>query len=192
VAWDPSTFIADANRASVPRLLIQTQHALALSQESLGEVMGVSRRTVWRWQSGQAFPIAVHLHALARKTYAVDRDLAARLADARNATLESLGLVAPAKTSTRVPSTDDALRTRLLVDAIVCAAAEALDASPGAVRRALHAAFVRARQTGLALDAIEQGLAPANPRAKPARRTREAAPKASAPPAAGPRRARGR
>jgi hypothetical protein len=49
---------------------------------------------------------------------------------------------------------------RLLADAVVCAAAEALDVSPRVIRSVLHTAFVRASETGLSVDAIANALAP--------------------------------
>jgi MoxR-like ATPase len=52
------------------------------------------------------------------------------------------------------------VKTRLFVDAIVCAAAEALDASPRAVRGALLAAFACAREAGLPVETVEKALAP--------------------------------
>jgi hypothetical protein len=52
------------------------------------------------------------------------------------------------------------MQARLLVDAIVCAAAEALDVPPKSVRGVLHAAFARAKETGLPVDVIEKVLAP--------------------------------
>jgi hypothetical protein len=48
----------------------------------------------------------------------------------------------------------------VLVDAVVCAAAEAMSLSPQAVRPAVLAAFARARDAGLTLDAVVEVLAP--------------------------------
>jgi len=48
----------------------------------------------------------------------------------------------------------------LLVDAVVCAAAEAMSLSPQAIRPAVLAAFTRARDAGLTLDAVVAVLAP--------------------------------
>jgi hypothetical protein len=50
------------------------------------------------------------------------------------------------------PSTDE------IVDAVVCAAAEAMDLMPREVRPALLAAFARARRLGLGFEAIEKRL----------------------------------
>ena len=47
-----------------------------------------------------------------------------------------------------------------MVDVVVCAAAEALDVSPRAVRPALLAAFQRAREAGLTLEQVEKALSP--------------------------------
>jgi hypothetical protein len=101
--------------------------------------------------------VASDLQALARSVYPHDAALASEIAAHSGATLESLGLVAATPAA---PAFDDR-QTRLFVDAVVCAAAEALDVSPRAVRGVLHAAFARARETGLSIDVLERALAPA-------------------------------
>jgi hypothetical protein len=151
-------------------LLFDAQRALKLNQEGLGKLLGgVSRRTVWRYQGGRSSPQPHHFHALARHVFPTDKALAEQLAAVGGATLETLGLVVPAPAPAKVapsaplppaPTPIDPMRSRLLVDAVVCAAAEALDVSPRSVRGALYAAFARAKETGLSIDAIEASLAP--------------------------------
>jgi len=51
----------------------------------------------------------------------------------------------------------------VLVDSVVCAAAEAMSLSPQAIRPAVLAAFARARDAGLSLDAVVDVLAPPPP-----------------------------
>ena len=46
------------------------------------------------------------------------------------------------------------------MDAMLCAAAEASDASPKALRPVLHVAFKRARELGLSVEDVEAALAP--------------------------------
>jgi hypothetical protein len=151
-------------------LLVDAQRALRLNQEGLGKLMGgVTRRTVWRYQGARSSPQPHHLHSLAGHIFPIDKALAEQLAAAGGTTLETLGLVAPAPAPAKVapaaplppaPTPIDPMSARLLVDAVVCAAAEALDVSPRSVRGALHAAFARAKETGLSIDAIEAALAP--------------------------------
>jgi hypothetical protein len=142
-------------------LLVAAQHRLGLNQAELGKLLGgVTRRTVWRYQGGRTSPHPAHVLTLAGHVFPKDASLAAELAAARGETLESLGLVAPQAKAEPAAQPIDAKHARLLVDAVVCAAAEELDASPRNVRRALHAAFARANETGLAMDVIERVLAP--------------------------------
>jgi transcriptional regulator with XRE-family HTH domain len=142
------------NPKAVAELLVQAQNALGVSQGQLGDLLGLSRQTIWRYQTGQSNPLGSSLQDLARRVRGVDAGLASRLAGAGSGARKASLKIATNKSAGGGP-----VETRLLADAIVCAAAEALDASPRAVRRALLAAFARARDTGLALDAIETALA---------------------------------
>jgi transcriptional regulator with XRE-family HTH domain len=142
------------NPKAVAELLVQAQNALGVSQGQLGDLLGLSRQTIWRYQTGQSNPLGSSLQDLARRVRAIDAGLASRLAGAGSGARKASFKIATHKSASGGP-----VETRLLADAIVCAAAEALDASPRAVRRALLAAFARARDTGLALDAIETALA---------------------------------
>jgi hypothetical protein len=56
----------------------------------------------------------------------------------------------------------------LVADAVVCAGADAVDTTPGAVRAILLAAFRRARELGLGVEEVEKALHAhlAAPRAK--------------------------
>jgi hypothetical protein len=152
--------------APISALLVAAQRSLGLNQEGLGKILGgVTRRTVWRYQGGHSEPQAHELHDLARRVFLVDASLAGQLAAASGATLESLGLVtAPPKLEATpvspAPAPVDPIQARLLADAVVCAAAEALDVSPRVIRSVLHTAFVRASETGLSVDAIAKALAP--------------------------------
>jgi hypothetical protein len=48
----------------------------------------------------------------------------------------------------------------VLLDSVVCAAAEAMTLAPQTLRPALVAAFARAKEAGLTLDAMIEGLTP--------------------------------
>jgi hypothetical protein len=147
---------------------MEAQHTLGTSQSGLGKLLGgVTRRTVWRYQGGKTSPYPSHLHNLAKHIHPLNAALAAEIAAAGGATLESLRIVVPAPPQAAsvpaappAPPPIDPLQARLLVDAIVCAAAEALDVPPKSVRGVLHAAFARAKETGLPVDVIEKALAP--------------------------------
>ena len=53
----------------------------------------------------------------------------------------------------------EATRRANAIDGVVCAAADAMNLPPSAVRRGLHAAFARARQVGVGWQEIEEALA---------------------------------
>ncbi len=155
-------------RRPTSALLTEAQRTLGTSQSGLGKLLGgVTRRTVWRYQGGKTSPYPSHLHNLAKHIHPLNAALAAEIAAAGGATLESLGIVAPppppqapVPAAPPAPPPIDPLQARLLVDAIVCAAAEALDVPPKGVRGVLYAAFARAKETGLPVDVIEKALAP--------------------------------
>jgi len=162
-----------ASPRPIASLLFKAQVALRVSQTGLGKIMGgVSRRTVWRYQSGRSTPFSPDLHTLVRHVFPVDPGLAEQLAVATGQTLESLGLVVPApppvanhSLAVQPEPPVDPRQDRLRVEAVVCAAADTLDVSPRAVRAALHAAFARAKEMGLSVDVVEEALAPKLPEA---------------------------
>jgi hypothetical protein len=146
-----------------PALLLEVSRALSLNQRQLGALVGVSSRTVQRWHRGGS-PAATHWHALARATHATDADLAARAAAEGHRSLEELGLVAPAPVPPPAPPPAPRYDVQHLADAVVCAAAEAIDVTPGAVRPALLAAVRRAKHMHLTLEDLEASLGAAKPR----------------------------
>jgi hypothetical protein len=139
---------------SVTHVLFKAQRALGKSQGELGLLLGASHRTGQRWGSGASIPSAERVETLARHVFPVDASLAAELATEAGTTLENLGLVArPAPPPP--PFTPPADR---VVDSVVCAASEAMDVMPRAIRPALLAAFTRARELGLSVEAVERSL----------------------------------
>jgi DNA-binding XRE family transcriptional regulator len=144
--------MAKTAASSLPALLSKARMTLSMSQEELGNRVIASRKTVGRWESGTVDPGRGTLAEIVKMVHAVDADLAAALAVAGGETLESLRVVVPA-----APVDDHA--NDLLVDAIVCAAADAGDATPRAMRPALMAAFECAMAAGLDVKAVVRGLA---------------------------------
>jgi transcriptional regulator with XRE-family HTH domain len=143
-------------------LLTRARQVLGMTQEQFGTTLGTSKRTVQRWDAGQAVPLPEELHTLARLVYPTDRALATQIAKETGATLENLGIVAPA------PSPRAAPPTHLMVESVVCAAAEALETKPAAAREALRAALGRARAMGLTVEEIDEALSPPMARASDA------------------------
>jgi hypothetical protein len=145
-------------------LLLDAQHALGGNQAKLGESVGVSRRTVQRWMAARAVPTSATYHALARVVLPADREIARRLATAGGTTLAALGLEVLTPPLPPPPQASP----RHLADSLVCAAAEALDVPPAAIRPALLVAFARAREMGLSIADAEAALRSATPKGKSA------------------------
>jgi transcriptional regulator with XRE-family HTH domain len=145
-------------------ILIRAGVALRKSQGEMGQLLGVSRRTISRWTSRGTTFIPSQARDLAAALLPVDRALAVRAAALHGETLVSLGLEKPPPPpAPAVPAEPPGH----LVDAVVCAAAEALDASPRAVRPALLAAFRRARELALKVEHVERALDPAKKKGEP-------------------------
>ncbi len=129
------------------------------SQGDFGEMMGVSRRTGQRWETGRADPSWNKICQMARMVDPHDAALATQLAQAAGQSLVSLGLVKPPPPPEPAPPPGPPpAAAEDLVDAIVCAAAEAINLPPRDVRPALLAAFARARRLGLAIETVETTL----------------------------------
>jgi hypothetical protein len=130
-----------------------SRQALGTTQAELGEMLGISRRTAQRWAS--AGVPSYEMRKLAQLVHAKDPKLAAQIAASVGTTLEAIGIVRPvpaAPPPAPRPSPDG------VVDAVVCAAAEAMELMPRDVRPALHAAFARAGEIGLTVDDVERAL----------------------------------
>jgi hypothetical protein len=145
--------------ALVP-LIIQARGLLRVSQGELGELLGSSRRTGQRWEGSGSVPMDPQLHQLAGLVHPHDPKLAADLARAGGTTLEKLGieLPPPPPPVALPPPPPPPPPPEDVVDAVVCAAAEAIDIMPRAIRPALLAAFTRARRIGLSVEAVERAL----------------------------------
>jgi DNA-binding XRE family transcriptional regulator len=148
---DPPTFVARPK----PVLVIEARRVLGLNREGLGRLLGSSKRTVARWEVGESTIYEPQLFDLARAVYPRDAALAEELGLAGGATLEKLGIVPPpappAPPAPEIPG-------HVLVDAIVCAAADALKAVPETVRASVLAAFRRARELRMTVEDVENAL----------------------------------
>ena len=144
----------------VTPLLVQAQFALGLTQETLGALLGVSRRTVSRWGGGSS-PTPSQLKTLAHALVPVDASLAEAIAQTQKASLVSWGLVAPpAPVPPAAPaSAAPVIPVRCMADSIVCVAAEAAGMTPAQVRPLLVAAFMRASELKVTARDVVEGLA---------------------------------
>lgn len=146
-----------------PGHLARAQIALGMSQEQLGRFLGVSRRTMVRWQGGENGPTFEQWLVLVRRVHGVDPALAAEIAQQMGETLESLGLAPPSRSPTATaavprPSSRPAPPITDLVDSIVCAAAEAGATTPQVTRPMLLAAFERTASVALTIDEVRAAL----------------------------------
>jgi hypothetical protein len=169
---------------NLPHLLYQARRVLDVgSQGKLGELLGSSQRSGQRWERGQGTPSNEQLHRLAALVHPHDAALAAEIAQAGGSTLERLGIVVPPPpppapiAASPVPALPPPAPPAPpppepihIVDTVVCAAAEAMQVMPDAIRPALRAAFRRARLARLTVEAVDDALhAGAREQGKPPR-----------------------
>jgi transcriptional regulator with XRE-family HTH domain len=163
------------------RMLIYAREALGLDQGDLARAMGVSRRTIIRWQKGQTAPVEAQIREFAAMVREQDEDLADELlasamfellvrpeevgtsaavpGHGRNLMAAQSVVAAPeASAALARPPQPPAPAPPHLIDAIVCAAADAADMIPRTMRPPLRAAFSRAAQLGLSIEAVVLGL----------------------------------
>jgi transcriptional regulator with XRE-family HTH domain len=141
-------------------LLINAQRALNLSQRQLAESLGLSVRTMGRWQAGRTSPHLDLLKKLAAMVHPHDAALASALAVEAGTTLEALGLVARRAEAPQAPPARAFPPVALIVDSVVHAATEA-QRTEAPMREVLRAAFERARGIGLSIDEVCAALQPA-------------------------------
>jgi len=160
-------------------LITLAQRDLGMSQAQLADLFQTSRRTITRIVASKALPSTFQLHVLARALHPVNPELAARLAAEGNATLEGLGIVQPAAPPPPPPPEPPPVvelpppvvlapeppprpqpPPRLMVESIVCAAAETMQTTPSAVRDVLRTAFARARGLGMTIEEVDDALSP--------------------------------
>lgn len=142
-------------------LLLEARQTLVWSQGDLAKLLKVSRRTIQRWDAGQSSPSTTEIAAVARAVYPRDPKLASRLARAARMSLEQLGLIVapePLPPGPEPPPAPFVPLSSHMVDSITCAAADAMNIVPDAVRPALRAAFERARDLRLSPADVASAL----------------------------------
>lgn len=150
----------------LPALVADVKRALVLSDEGLGRHVGAARKTVGRWIAGRSSPGSGAVEAMAALVHADHPALALELVRAHNARMNAARLphlaVAEAPFAPPPPPTPPPGPRQAdphLVDAIVYAACDAVDATPKTMRPALRAAFERARALGLTSESVADALA---------------------------------
>jgi transcriptional regulator with XRE-family HTH domain len=119
--------------------------SLRMLQNQLASFLGVSDRTMRRWQSGGARLLPSTLHRLVHALHPKDPALAARFAAAHGRDLEVLlRLPAPAEATQRVHER--------IGDVLLRNAARAAGVPPRAMRAALQQLHVESSHAGLSLE----------------------------------------
>ncbi|HEY3822534.1 MAG TPA: helix-turn-helix transcriptional regulator [Polyangiaceae bacterium] len=157
-------------------LLVLSRQALSLNQLGLAGVLGSSLRTVQRYEAGRSIPPAWEMQKLVDAVRPHDAALASQLdvwaprpapppspATGPAPAESTAPPLLPAPAPPPLPPAPPPIPARVLVDSVVCAAAEAMSLSPQTLRPAVLAAFARARDAGLTLDAVVGVLAPPHP-----------------------------
>ena len=141
---------------------------LGMSQGELGDALGVSRRTIIRWQRGHTSPAPTQVKQLADLVRDEDDELADELLaqigiepvapPAAEAASSAMAVAAPTAAPAPPPEPPGPAPAHA-IDSIVCVAADAANLVPRAMRPALAAAFTRAMELGLTLEQIVRGMA---------------------------------
>jgi transcriptional regulator with XRE-family HTH domain len=124
-------------------LLVHCQIALGLTQEELGDLLGMNRRTIQRWQESGFEPTTDQAETVANALQPVRPDLAERVRELGRKAAIASGATPPAR-----PATAE------VIDAILRAAADAGGTSPEAIRPAITAALLKAEEAGVEVRAI--------------------------------------
>jgi transcriptional regulator with XRE-family HTH domain len=138
-----------------PVLCAEARRTMHMNQRKFADAVGSSLRTVQRWETSRSSPVPAGVHRIADAVRALDPALAAEIDTLSPRRAPPPALVSPPASPVQPPLTD-AVR----LDALVCAAAEAMGLAPQTLRPALLAAFRRAKATGLTVDAVIAGLTP--------------------------------
>ena len=138
---------------------------MTTTQRDLADLLGVTRRTVSRWQSGDSAIGTSELQKLARAVHEVDPSLASEIAAEGGTTVHEMGL---AVAKGPAGATAQALArpfppVELLLDGVLHVGVQALTDSQNAppletVKAIVRATVARARGLGLTLEEIEEAL----------------------------------
>jgi transcriptional regulator with XRE-family HTH domain len=153
----------------VRRVMLDCRRALKMTQAELAEAIGVSSRTVIRWEKGHASLVADQVREIAGLVREEDEELADELFVVTGVSAEDGAAVevvaalealpAPAPKEPETVSAPPGPAPTHLIDAVLFAAADAVDMVPRAVTPAVVAAFTRAHELGLGIEAVVEGLA---------------------------------
>ncbi len=132
------------------------------SQKEVFVRTGISSRTLTRWRVEGKSPSPATLAKLVRAVASVDPEAAGWLAKVSSVARLHVS-TAPSATTTveragAAAGTGPSVDVHLRVDSIVSVAADVMNLPPSAVRPALRAAFLRARDLGVSIEAIAEAM----------------------------------
>jgi DNA-binding XRE family transcriptional regulator len=143
---------------SLAALFTRAHYTLRLTQEEIGQRLGFSKRTAQRIAAGRSRPSNENIQRLADMVRSEDAALAAELDRwaPRPKPPPPLVVAQPPPP----PPAPPPIPVAVLVESVVCAAADAMGLVPQAVRPALLAAFARASEARLAPEEVVAVLSP--------------------------------
>jgi hypothetical protein len=158
----------------VPELLWRLQTALHMTQKQLGELVGLSSRTIIRYYQRGGMFLPSQWATLAKALQPRDAVLATYCTRMSGATIEQLvtgkvlASLSPASPAPAAPSPASAVASGTrptpssnhLADSVVCAGAEAMQCAPTQMRPGLAAALERMIALGMGVQETLEALSP--------------------------------
>lgn len=147
--------MAGLQEQSPPKLMIRAREALDLTQTELGARLGVTKRTVARWERRSSLGSFGNLTRVATLVEKVDPSLAAEMRAIARAEADAVGLAPGERDSIGPPVPSDELRA---IDLLVDTAAKSLGLTTEALQPTLHDLLEGAEAQRLTLRQLRRGL----------------------------------
>ena len=147
--------IAQSPALDFAHALYAARKALNLDHRELADTLGVSTRTMVRWESGRTLPREYARDPVIQWAGTLRQPLAEPV-------LRSLGVMMPDET-TGAANSEDLATARIFLDHAVLSAAEAHGIAPRALRGAVVAVLEAARKAHVSMAMAISMLAPAAP-----------------------------
>lgn len=152
----------------VPQLLHRLQTTLGMTQKQLGELMNCSSRTIIRYYQRGGILLPQTYATLAKACEGRDPALAAYLSARAGMSIEDLAtgkpspLSRPAAPAAMAPqaASRPTPTSKHLADSVLCAASEAMQASPHVMRPAFAAGLQRMIELGLGAEEMLRAITP--------------------------------
>jgi DNA-binding XRE family transcriptional regulator len=136
------------------QLVWEARRSLGMNQKELALALGVSRSTAQRIDAGRSTLGLLEITRLADLVRPSNADLAGKLCAYAAPLYEALGRMPPAPAAPATAPAAATVDSDLAVESVIGAAADAAELSPRAIRPAVAAAFARAQELGLSIEAV--------------------------------------